>query len=316
MLKNYFISFPNYIIFASVGITTDACHCYYFWNYYILILEWIPFWLKKGIVYCIAGPRTIFLETFFSDFVSVVWRLLFVSELFLLFQLEVIQSMKNWFIYPLLTRHLWSLDYIPGLRLALYTQYSKLSQHGKDLSLYPFHRCETEASSDRVLSPRPQRGRSRSCTAWLLGEPALSLPVLRHKTLNYYLTCIFLTLPGFQFSVPNWNQILLTLEVNTVNQRAVHRINECLSWRGREKALREQEASSSPRCGCSPGTQRAGPGQLGPWAECPRAWRGHAVGKDRCPSAPACCSPPGPAIAQGKAEISVFCETYQVLIIH
>lgn len=48
MLKNYFISFPNYIIFASVGITTDACHCYYFWNYYILILEWIPFWLKKG----------------------------------------------------------------------------------------------------------------------------------------------------------------------------------------------------------------------------------------------------------------------------
>lgn len=60
--------------------------------------------------------------------------------------------------------------------------------------------------------------------------PEFSLPVLCHG-LFIIVWPASLTLPGFQFAVPNWNQIFLTLEVNTVKQWLVHGINECLLLR-------------------------------------------------------------------------------------
>lgn len=60
--------------------------------------------------------------------------------------------------------------------------------------------------------------------------PEFSLPVLCHR-LFIIAWPASLTLPGFQFAVPNWNQIFLTLEVNTVKWWLVHRINECLLLR-------------------------------------------------------------------------------------
>lgn len=159
------------------------------------------------------------------------------------------------------------------------------------------------------LFPQGHRGVGAGA-AWLGCSRSLHSPSLPCITrLSIISWPEFLKLPGFQFSVPNWNQILLTLEMNTVNQRAVCRINERLSRRGSKKATREQEANSSPRCGCSTWTQRAGPGQVTHWAACPSAWRGRALGEG--PAAPPpqpTAAPLGQLIIQEKAEISIFCD--------
>ena len=39
MLEKYLTLLPNYVSFASIGITIEVCHYYYFWNDYLLILE-------------------------------------------------------------------------------------------------------------------------------------------------------------------------------------------------------------------------------------------------------------------------------------
>ena len=81
----------------------------------------------------------------------------------------------------------------------------------------------------------------RAGAAWLAWSGSLHPPSLSYVPgLSIITWPAFLTLHGFQLGVPNWNQIFLTLEIDTMNQQLMHRINECMSrrtcWEGDGRA--------------------------------------------------------------------------------
>jgi hypothetical protein len=101
----------------------------------------------------------------------------------------------------------------------------------------------------------------RTGVVWLACTGSLCTPSLSCVT-GHSITAwpAALTLHRFQFATPNWNQIFLTLEINTVKQWLVHRINECLllrrHWGGDGKAQGRFQPHS-PWLGSSQITARA-----------------------------------------------------------
>lgn len=194
MLKKYFILLPSYGNFTSVWITIDVCHYYYFWNYSYLRWSEFPFdWKMYSLSHCRA--KETFLGTFFSDFVSVVWRLLFASELFLLFLLEVIQS-SNKFIHHLFAIHL-SLYYKPFT-------HSILSSHNTERNCYYTHFTGVKLRLAKTELFTQDHTGIRAGAVWLAWPESLYSPSLSCVTgLSIITWPALLMLHRFQFGIPN-----------------------------------------------------------------------------------------------------------------